>query len=203
MQESELGKVPQGWRVASIGDVLRLSNELVNPSLNPEIEYFHYSIPAYDNGGVPAIEKGTSILSNKFRVRSHSILVSKLNPRIPRIWAITEVDEEKSICSTEFQVLLPAKPFFYSFGVNLFSQSSITEIMKGRASGTSGSHQRIKPQDILDIEFVIPDDETLRQYEEIVGEYYHHALNSITQSATLAQLRDNLLPKLMSREIEV
>ena len=94
------------------------------------MEYFHYSIPAFDDGGIPKIEKGNSILSNKFKVKSYSLLVSKLNPRIPRIWPIAVIDEENSICSTEFQVFLPIAKYFYSFGIILFSQSAIVETMK-------------------------------------------------------------------------
>lgn len=201
MQDSELGPIPKGWRVGKLGEILKLSNETINPGLYPEMEYFHYSLPAFDNGGIPKIEKGNSILSNKFKVRSYSLLISKLNPRIPRIWPIAVINEEKSICSTEFQVLLPAKNF-YSFGIILFSQSAIIETMKSRATGTSGSHQRIKPQDILDIKIIIPDNETLKHYERIVSEHYQRIGCNINESATLAAIRDALLPKLMNGEIE-
>lgn len=203
MAECELGKIPKGWRAGSVSEILKLSNEAITPVATPNKEFFHYSIPSFDNGRVPVTELGTSILSNKFRVRNNSILVSKLNPRIPRIWAIREVDEQRSICSTEFQVLLPIKSFFYAFAVNLFLQKSVIETMKSRASGTSGSHQRVKPQDILDIEIVVPDDETLNLYEKVVGNYYQYFNNNIEESTTLAAVRDALLPKLMNGEIEL
>ena len=143
------------------------------------------------------------ILSNKYKVKKYSILVSKLNPRIPRIWAIGDVDDEKSICSTEFQVLLPINEFLYSFALNLFSQQIIIEIMKSRASGTSGSHQRIAPQDILGIEIVIPDIQTIKNYAKIVGGFYPYINNNIYQSNILAKVRESLLPKLMNGEIPV
>lgn len=203
MQDSELGHIPKGWRVGKLGEILTLSNETINPSLSPEKEYFHYSIPAFDDGGIPKVEKGNSILSNKFKVRSYSLLVSKLNPRIPRIWPIAVIDEEKSICSTEFQVFLPVAKNFYSFGIMLFFQSAIIEMMKSRATGTSGSHQRIKPQDILDIEIIIPDNEILKHYERIVSEHYQRIGSNINESTTLSAIRDALLPKLMGGEIEV
>jgi type I restriction enzyme S subunit len=203
MVESELGMIPRGWRVGSIEDVLKLSNEPITPGTDPNKKFFHFSIPAFDNGRIPAVEQAASILSNKFRVKNNSILVSKLNPRIPRIWPVGEVDEDRSICSTEFQVLLPIKKYFYAFSLNLFSQSSIIEEMKGRASGTSGSHQRIRPQDILDIKTIIPDDEIMIQFEKVVGTYSHYLSVNQTESVALSQTRDNLLPKLMSGEIEV
>lgn len=203
MQDSELGPIPKGWQIGNISDLVVLSNETITPCSNPENTYYHFSIPSFDSGRVPSTEKGVSILSNKFRVKSHSILVSKLNPRIPRIWGVAEVDENRSICSTEFQVLLPQKEHFYSYILNMFTQSSVMETMKSGASGTSSSHQRIKPQDILDITVVIPEDSILKTYESIVGEGYKYALKTIAQSVNLAQLRDSLLPKLMSGDIAV
>jgi type I restriction enzyme S subunit len=203
MVESEMGPIPKGWNVGSIADILILSNETMAPGKKPDTIFKHFSIPAFDNDRIPSLELGSSILSNKFRVRSNSILVSKLNPRIPRIWAVKETDYEKSICSTEFQVLIPKKNHYYSFAANLFAQESIIEIMKSRASGTSGSHQRINPNDILNIQIVIPENNTMSLFEEVVGNYFHYIINSIEESTSLAIIRDSLLPKLMNGEIEV
>ena len=97
------------------------------------------------------------------------------------------MDEQRSICSTEFQVLVPIKSFYYAFMVNLFSQQYVIETMKSRASGTSSSHQRINPQDILDIEIIIPDDETLHLYEKVIGKYCQHIINGIEVFTSLTK----------------
>ncbi|HAX96962.1 MAG TPA: hypothetical protein DCY35_10650 [Prolixibacteraceae bacterium] len=203
MFESELGMIPKGWKVGSVADVVILANETISPGLNPDNLFNHYSIPAFDSGRVPSQELGSSILSNKFRVKNNSILVSKLNPRIPRIWTVKEVDQENSVCSTEFQVLIPKRAHYYSFAASLFSQPFVIDTMKSRASGTSGSHQRINPQDILDINFVIPPDNLLSQYDKIVGNYFQSKINGLEESMHLAKIRDSLLPKLMNGEIIV
>lgn len=203
MVESELGLIPRGWRVGTVADLVILANETISPGLNPDSLFNHYSIPAFDSGHVPSQELGSSILSNKFRVKNNSILVSKLNPRISRIWTVKEVDQEISVCSTEFQVLIPKRAHYYSFAANLFSQPSVIDTMKSRASGTSGSHQRINPQDILDINFVIPPDNLLSQYDKIVGNYFQCNIKGLEESMNLAKIRDSLLPKLMNGEIEI
>jgi len=201
--ESELGMIPKGWRIGSVAEILILANETVSPGSNPDKLFYHYSIPAFDSGRVPSQELGSAILSNKYKVKSNSILVSKLNPRIPRVWPLKEVNQESSVCSTEFQVLLPQKAHYYSFAANLFSQTSMIDTMKSRASGTSSSHQRIIPQDILDINIIIPNDDLLALFDEIVGNYYHCIINGLEESVILAKIRDSLLPKLMNGEIEV
>ena len=203
MVESEMGMIPKGWRVGSVGDILVLANETTSPGVDPDKLFNHYSIPAFDSGRVPSQELGSTILSNKYKVKCNSILVSKLNPRIPRIWALKEVDQESSVCSTEFQVLLPQKAHYYSFAANLFSQQSVIDIMKSRASGTSSSHQRINPLDILDINTVVPTNDLIALYDKIVGNYFHCIINGLEKSINLAKIRDSLLPKLMNGEIEV
>lgn len=203
MVESEMGMIPEGWRVGSVGDILVLANETTSPGVDPDKLFNHYSIPAFDSGRVPSQELGSTILSNKYKVKCNSILVSKLNPRIPRIWALKEVDQESSVCSTEFQVLLPQKAHYYSFAANLFSQQSMIDTMKSRASGTSSSHQRINPLDILDINIVVPANDLIALYDKIVGNYFHCIINGLEESINLAKIRDSLLPKLMNGEIDV
>lgn len=117
MQDSELVPFPEGWRVGKLGEILKLSNETINPGLYPEMEYFHYSIPAFDDGGIPKIEKGNSILSNKFKLKSYSLLVSKLNPRIPRIWPIAIIDKE-FIEKNKGKLQIISDDGFYQFDSN-------------------------------------------------------------------------------------
>jgi len=202
-QETEIGKIPVGWKKGSIEDLLFHSKDSVNPLKQVDVNFIHYSIPAYDEGNNPSIEKGSTILSNKYQVKSNSILVSKLNPRFPRTWAIGEIEEERSICSTEFQVLVPRKPFYYSYCLWLFAQTFVIDKMKGNASGTSGSHQRVRPQDILDIEIALPTDEVLKLHHVTVSAISKQIDFNKKENQTLINLRDTLLPKLMKGEIEV
>jgi len=198
MVESELGLIPKGWQVGTLGDILLLNNETISPGSFPDKLFFHYSIPAFDSGRVPSKELGSQILSNKFKVKRNSILVSKLNPRIPRIWAVKKVDEASSICSTEFQVLTPSTPSYYSYAVNLLSQSSFRETMRSRASGTSSSHQRISTKDLLDIMIFIPSDDLITLYDEIVGNYFYYIGDSLDEMINLSKIRDLLLPYLLN-----
>jgi type I restriction enzyme, S subunit len=202
MQDSELGEIPKGWKVGSIGDLFAIFKNSINPSLVPDEQFIHYSLPAFDESKRPTSELGKQILSNKFVVKNDCILVSKLNPRIPRIWPIIEV-EKNSICSTEFQVLIPKDTHNFSYGAVVFWQSSIIETMKGRATGTSSSHQRIRPQDMLDIQIVVPSKGILKEFDLKIKSLFVQIKNNEEQTKTLTQLRDSLLPKLMKGEINL
>lgn len=69
--------------------------------------------------------------------------------------------------------------------------------------GTSNSHQRIKPADLLELEVIIPDEEVVKQYEKIVRPLLETRFHKIQENENLKITRDSLLPKLMSGEIEI
>lgn len=194
---SEVEEIP----LSEIADHIK---ENVNPAKFPEKVFKHYSLPAFDNGKEPKLEIGKEILSNKYKVVSGSILISKLNPRFPRIWSLYgEADEDASICSTEFQVVRPKKNHYFGFiYCFLHSYQAIQELVNA-ASGTSGSHQRVNPQDIFNLSFTRPNDNALKLFNEITGGYWDKMKNNQTQIRTLTHLRNNLLPKLMCGEARV
>ena len=69
-------------------------------------------------------------------------------------------------------------------------------------SGTSG-RQRV-PTDCLNYyNVIVPDDNTIRAFEQIVSPMFAKIKNNDEQSRTLASLRDLLLPKLISGEIRL
>lgn len=201
MVESELGEIPEGWRVGEVADFVNHSTKSVSPSKEPNKIFSHYSIPAFDSGRYPTKDVGASILSNKYEVLENSILVSKLNPSTSRIWTVFQPCEN-GICSTEIQVFVP-NTNAYAFSFGLFHYSGIKREMAQRASGTSSSHQRVRPGDILNIEFVVPKEETLKKFEDSVLGLLKKIEDNQEEIQSLTQLRDTLLPKLMSGELRV
>ena len=194
----------KGARVEySVADFVTHVRLNVNPAKTGDGLFHHYSIPAFDAGMRPVIEPGNAILSNKYRVTEHSLLVSKLNPREPRVWPVGELPNENSICSTEFQVLKPKDAGLYGYIYNLLRSSQAADALIMAASGTSGSHQRVRPEDILNITTILPSIRLARQYSDIVMPGLHKMRENRRQILTLEKLRDNLLPKLMSGEVRV
>ncbi|CAB0577210.1 restriction endonuclease subunit S [Corynebacterium diphtheriae] len=166
-----------------------------------ELDVRHYSIPAFDLG-YASIESGAEIKSGKNLIEAPCVLVSKLNPRTPRIWSIPTVDsEETTVCSTEFTAwqgtTVPQAALYAAL-----LQGSFSEQLQERASGTSNSHQRVRPQDIQ--EATIPDvrkldQETLKLLEALNLQ----AADLIKENQALARTRDELLPLLMNGKITV
>jgi type I restriction enzyme S subunit len=188
------------YNLSDFADHLKIN---MSPGKSPSDFFNHYSIPAYDEGIRPSKETGSQILSNKYKVISWTVLVSKLNPKFPRIWPIGELVGDNNICSTEFQVFKPKQKNLYGYIYFLLCSNDVKEEFIMAASGTSGSHQRVRPEDILNIRTNLPSIELAEQYSVLVMPIIKKTMANITQIRTLEKLRDTLLPKLMSGEVGV
>jgi type I restriction enzyme S subunit len=201
-QNSELGEIPKGWSIERIGSIADASRTAINPAGCPNEIFYHYSIPAFDASRLPVKEAGRAIKSNKFLVRRDSVLVSRLNPITPRIWRPDVSGALRSICSTEFAVMIPrALPREWLYC--LFSSSDFCELLATMVTGTSGSHQRVKPESMKAMQVVAPLKSIAEQFTAIVAPVLARATHCLNESQTLAALRDALLPKLISGEIRV
>jgi type I restriction enzyme S subunit len=190
------------WKMESILDFAKHHKIAIQPQQNPSTIFYHYSIPAFDNNKNPVVELGKSIQSNKYAIPENCILFSKLNPhKDKRIWLLQNEVKENSICSTEFQIVLPKKKEYLFFLYGWLSlKENYNEIASG-VGGTSESHQRIDPASIFNFQCPKPDEKYILKYNELVSPMYLKIQINQTQIRTLTQLRDLLLPKLMSGEV--
>jgi type I restriction enzyme, S subunit len=193
----------EDWEEEKLADYADHVKVNVTPANTPMQLYTHYSLPAFDEGMRPVVELGSAILSNKYGVEAWTILVSKLNPRFPRIWPIGDKPGENAICSTEFQGFKPKSEKLYGYLCFLLKSKDVTEKLTMAASGTSGSHQRVGPEDIKNIRIRIPSLARAEEYSEVIMPGIEKLLANLEQVRALEKLRGTLLPKLMSGEVRV
>lgn len=188
----------------ALANLAILSKNSLNPADQPAEVFDHYSIPAFDEDKFPKEEVGGEIKSNKFWVPEGAVLLSKLNPRIPRVWMPWLTEKRRPICSTEFLVVLPRqqeedREYLFS----LFNSPAFVDEFSSRVTGTSGSHQRVRPDDLLSIECDIPEESGRKQFSALVRPIFKRMTNNLKESRSLAAIRDTLLPKLISGELRI
>ena len=203
MIESSLGLIPQGWKVLKYADIVDLSRKAINPSKFPDEVFVHFSIPAFDSGCMPTLETGNLIRSSKYLIAEECVLVSKLNPRIPRVWFPFLDTEHRAVTSTEFLTLKPKPPLDCVFLYNLCNSPDFSAELAVRALGTSGSHQRVKPDDFLGMSVLMPTELLLNRFCEKATPMIDICHTLRLKNINLRQTRDLLLPKLISGEIDV
>jgi type I restriction enzyme S subunit len=131
------------------------------------------------------------------------VLLSKLNPHIPRIWLPDLHASRRSVCSTEFMVACSKSGVSREYLFSLFTSSAFASIYGTLVTGTTGSHQRIRPEGVLEMKIVIPPPSLIRAFTDIAKPMFGRFNRNTEQSRTLATLRDTLLPKLLSGDLSV
>jgi len=190
------GEVP----TSSLSDVVTHQKKSVNPQRLVG-QVLHYSLPAFDAGQRPELTDAESIKSSKFCVENPCVLVSKLNPRFPRVWDVPRVGGRSFLASTEFLVL---ESTYSSSSVlwAILSHPSFGAALEAKVAGTSGSHQRVRPADLLATEVI--DTRTLSAaLQDQLTSLGQYRINYREESAILAATRDALLPQLMSGKLRV
>ena len=191
-----------------IGDTTELRNTLSisTKSLKPQEHagemWEHYSIPAFDEKHQPVFEPAAEIKSNKYQIDSDCILISKLNPSTKRIW-MPYCSSDRAVCSTEFIVYKPYLKKYKSFYYATIDSPMFTDFLLEHVSGSTGSRQRAQPKDTLKYLVPNPDKEEIEDFCAFADPIYRHVQMNEQQMAKLEILRDTLLPKLMSGEIDV
>ena len=194
--------LPSDWRIVTLGEVATISNKSFNPLKEPEILLEHYSIPAFDEARFPVFELSTSIKSNKFIIDASCFMISKLNPTTKRVWKPYCLTGN-AVCSTEFIVYKAKDKTITDFLYSVIDSNSFSDFMCSHVTGSTGSRQRATPSDTLSYELILPSGDELAEFLSLVSPMYAQIRINAIENDRLKRLRDSLLPKLMSGEIDV
>jgi type I restriction enzyme, S subunit len=186
----------------TVGAIAAVCRKLVPTAFFATRAVEHFSLPAFDAERLPIIENGDGIKSGKFLLEGATVLVSKLNPHIPRVWMATPSETWPAITSTEFVGLVPTADYPVAALWALCASSEFSSQLVEMVKGTTGSHQRVSPEDVLALE--VPDPRTLGQETtETIAATVDLAGTLRRESVHLTTLRDALLPRLLSGELRV
>ena len=78
---------------------------------------------------------------------------------------------------------------------------SVMDEIKQRASGTTFAE--ISKKNFKDIAVLVPEDDLIKKYTDIVSKLYENITKSLQEVSSLTELRDALLPKLLTGELTV
>jgi type I restriction enzyme S subunit len=181
--DSELGPIPQGWKVGKLGDICTFKRGKNLLSKN-----------AIDEG-VPVVAGGLSpsCYHNQANTSAPVVTVSGsgANAGFMRMY---HVDVWASDCSF-IDVSCDYLYFVYCFlSVN-------RRLLKHAQTGAVQPH--VKPADIHDFDVVIPEEDIVKAFQSIIKELLTKVGVNEKENQRLAALRDTLLPKLMSGEIKL
>ena len=196
------GKTPKEWLQTSLGKVC--SCELGGTPSRSNPNYWNGRISWINSGEVNnfRIVKPTETITELGLSKS----ATKLLPAKTTVIAITgatlgqvsllEIDS----CANQSVVgIVPNEKLPYEF-IYPFINSNIQELISNQ---TGGAQQHINKQNVEELSIVIPSSVTIKEYIGLVGGMYKTIANNCFENESLVVLRDSLLPRLMSGELDV
>lgn len=123
-------------------------------------------------------------------INSGEILISKINPRIPRICIAPEFGT-RTLCSSEFEVLRAKEGVDVYLLAYLLLTDAVQSQIRSLTSGTSASHNRIRTAELASVLVPMPDQGGTRSAKlKALAENYRFALQTMSQaSVKVAALR--------------
>lgn len=181
--DSELGMIPEGWKVGLLGELCnfkRGKNLLTKNAIDEGVPVVAGGLEPscyhnVANTGAPVITVSGSGANAGFMRMYH----------VP-VWA--------SDCSF---IDISCENFYF---VYCFLKVN-SKLLKHAQTGAVQPH--VKPSDIHDFELVIPDKESIYDFQDKVKPFFDKIASIQKENSRLSLLRDTLLPRLMSGELEV
>ena len=198
--DSNLGPIPEGWRRTELQRIAKVN--ATSRTLSPEEVIRYLDISALSEREITALASipGTEAPGRARRVvRPGDIVWSMVRPN-RRAHALLVSPGDDWIASTGLAVLTPVSvPSSYLF--ETVSAVEFSDFLVSRESGAA--YPAVKPKDFEGAAVLLPDSQTLGEFDSAVGPMHRMAWDLREESASLAAMRDLLLPKLVTGQRDV
>lgn len=196
--DSELGMIPEGWKVGTIGDITKNKSAKVKERNDVKV--------------LSPVTTGELVLSEEYftkQVFSSSIAKYKIvnkgdfayNPARVNIGSLGRNEFDFDGCVSPvyvfFSVLDGYENYFDLFRKTDFFKDSVASLAIG------GVRQSLSYDDLSSIEVIIPSENAVEEFNNLYNQMKKTIKANKLENSRLSLLRDTLLPRLMSGEIEV
>lgn len=198
-EESELGLVPKGWRVGTLGNILALRSERTKPS--EETKMLPYVPIESISAKVPFLQEykeGEEAKSSLTLFRKGDILFGAMRPYFHKV-CIAPFD---GVTRTTVFTLKPTNQEAIGFALFLAFQDVTVEYATQHSEGSTIPYAKWS-RSLEHMPFILPPESLQIKFSEIVSAFIARANDNIEQAQTLAALRDTLLPRLISGKLRL
>ncbi|EOX7388582.1 restriction endonuclease subunit S [Enterobacter quasiroggenkampii] len=194
MQESEMGAIPEGWALGTLSDIAFFANGKVDVSSLTPATYVSTENMLENRAGISSASSLPSVNSVPDFKRGH-VLISNIRPYFKKIWlARFEGGRSADVLAFEARDSVTVEYIY-----NLLYQESFFDFMMLTSKGVK--MPRGDKKAIMGWQCICPKKKISNTFSTAVGKYYSFIESNNAQNKTLTQLRDTLLPKLLSGEI--
>lgn len=207
--ESELGMIPKGWKIDTIGTYSKVRSGYAFKSSwwtqtgSKVIKIKNITSDfRLDMTDCSYISECNAIKASEFKAKVGDLLIAMTGATIGKFCFITSSDNNTYVNQRVGKFFLgnePLKklPFLYCC---LKQGSVINEIIN---KGQGSAQPNISSSDIESIRIVLPNNDTILSFNEHLYPMYKMLIKNQEEIDSLHSLRNNLLPRLMSGELKI
>ena len=210
-EDSELGEIPKGWQIGKLVDVIFLDSGFAYKGIKKGIgenllttmgcvsynsRFNDKGIHRYDGN----FKDSTIVKPGDICISSHDVTQDRNHLGAPFI--IPKTYENKSIASaTNTFIVRIVNEFSREFLYQTFKSKRFRQEMIASAKGTAIIH--VSKDSVLNFKFCKPTNSIIENFSKITQPIVVKLENNKDEIATLSELRDTLLPKLISGELKI
>jgi len=199
LEDSDLGPIPLGWKVRALPEFIEINppRQLGRGVIAAYLDMAH--MPTQGHG--PKSWVGRAVGAG-VKFRNGDTLVAKITPCLENgktAYVDFLKDSDVGWGSTEYIVLRPRDPIPAVFAYLLARSDGFRTFAIQRMTGSSG-RQRVPIDSLKEYRLAIPtyDSAVFPAFGQALNPLFDRMRSAMSQSCTLSQLRDRLLPKLIS-----
>jgi type I restriction enzyme S subunit len=197
-EDSELGEIPKGWRLGTLGDIADNPRRTVQPSdVPPATPYVGLQHMPRRCIAMDAWGRADEVSSGKSQFKEGEILFGKLRPYFHKV-GIAPVG---GVCSTDILVVAPRSTEWHSHVLSLVSSKAFVDYADSHSAGTK--MPRTNWKDMGRYPLAMPPVPLAKAFQDHVAALHQRIGVAVRQNRRLAGLRDTLIPKLLSGELEL
>lgn len=211
MVESELGKIPKGWRFRMLREISEKISKGTTPRKN-DVEGLLKEIPFLKvkditNGGLIKLESLENIPKkthnnalNRSKLETNDILFS-IAGTIGRVAIVSKVLDNSNCNQAIAFIRLSSKYNFLEYVHQWIKSTSVQFEIKSNI--VQGVQANVSLTVLGNLQIIIPVEYIMIKWNNFIKPIYQKLDNNITQIQALTKARDTLLPKLMSGQIRI
>ena len=201
MQDSELGEIPEGWSVGHLSELIQFNprRSLKKGTLAPYLDMKNVPTSGHlaDDVVLREMNSGTKFING-------DTLLARITPCLEngKTAYVDFLDSDQvGWGSTEYIVMRSQEPYPESLSYFIARDGNFRQHAIQSMTGTSG-RQRANAKALAELPWLIYPRRLTEAFDRIAAPYLKLAKSHGNQSKSLSAIRDSLLPKLLSGELD-
>jgi type I restriction enzyme, S subunit len=196
--ESEIGMLPREWQASTLGDIANTARSQAQPSdLSSTTNYIGLEHIPRASLSLMDWDSADGLESAKSRFCFGDVLFGKLRPYFHKV-VIAPID---GVCSTDILVCRPKELEFYALMVMHLSSKTLIDYADRLSNGAK--MPRVNWKDLEAYPIAVPPASVAKRYGAIIYPLFQRMNANIHAARTLADIRDILLPRLISGQLRL